>query len=80
MERLVEYKSIPQEAARQTSADSTLPPGWPQKGEIVFERAELRYRPVRTRARTHACGRQEGKTQNKTQHNSATVPFWHTLV
>ena len=83
LERLVEYKSIPQEAARQTNADSTLPPGWPQKGEIVFERAELRYRPVRdarAHARTHdACGRQEGKSHstaqhNTTQHTSAAVP------
>lgn len=39
------HKQIPQEAARQTNADSTLPQGWPLKGEIAFEKAKLRYRP-----------------------------------
>lgn len=45
LERLVEYNTIPQEAARTTPADGSLPAGWPVKGELRFEAAVLRYRP-----------------------------------
>ena len=45
LERLVELKLIPQEAARTTPADDDLPAAWPSKGEIIFDHAVLRYRP-----------------------------------
>jgi ABC-type multidrug transport system fused ATPase/permease subunit len=45
LERLVELKLIPQEAARTTPADDALPLDWPAKGEIVFDHAVLFYRP-----------------------------------
>ena len=45
LERLLEYKAIPQEAARETDGDGALPVGWPLQGEIEFAGAALRYRP-----------------------------------
>ena len=45
LERLIELKLIPQEAARNTPADAALAAAWPTAGEIVFDHAVLRYRP-----------------------------------
>jgi len=45
VERVKEYTLIENEAPRHTPLDEALPSDWPPKGEIVFERAKLRYRP-----------------------------------
>ncbi|KAJ9459626.1 hypothetical protein DIPPA_22504 [Diplonema papillatum] len=47
LERLLECKSalVPQEAAWHTDDDDLLPPGWPAKGCIEFDKASLVYRP-----------------------------------
>ena len=45
VERVEQYCSIKSEAARTTSADAMVPANWPQKGEIQFIGAKLRYRP-----------------------------------
>ena len=45
VERVEQYCSIESEAARSTSADATVPENWPEKGEITFSGAKLRYRP-----------------------------------
>ena len=45
VERVKEYTQIEKEAARHLSLDQTLPNDWPPKGEILFEDAQLKYRP-----------------------------------
>ena len=45
VERVKEYTQIEKEAARHLSLDETLPNDWPPKGGILFEDAQLKYRP-----------------------------------
>lgn len=45
VERIKDYTNMESEAARELPLDKRLPLDWPPRGEIVFERAKLRYRP-----------------------------------
>lgn len=45
LERLMEYRNLPQEAPRHVPGDKQLrETGWPDKGEIVYQNAALQYR------------------------------------
>jgi ATP-binding cassette, subfamily C (CFTR/MRP), member 1 len=44
VERVEEYTQIKSEAPRKTPVDETLANPWPRQGEVVFNRAKLRYR------------------------------------
>ena len=43
-ERMQAYAKLDQEKGVVLSSDKDLPPGWPQKGAIHFNKATLRYR------------------------------------
>ena len=44
VERMQAYAKLDQETGVVLSSDKDLPPGWPQKGAIHFNKATLRYR------------------------------------
>jgi ABC-type multidrug transport system fused ATPase/permease subunit len=43
VERVVEYKYVPEEPLLETPQDKQLPRGWPSEGRIEFEKLYLRY-------------------------------------
>mmetsp|Transcript_23427 Transcript_23427/g.65388 ORF Transcript_23427/g.65388 Transcript_23427/m.65388 type:complete len:488 (-) Transcript_23427:82-1545(-) len=45
VERVKEYCGLECEAARKTDADNSVEKEWPRGGELIFENAQLRYRP-----------------------------------
>lgn len=45
VERIKEYTDIDSEADRYTEVDNTTAKDWPSGGQIVFDKAKLRYRP-----------------------------------